>query len=480
MMRFPLLCFFVLLASLLNAQKIYFVYLQTETGEPFFVRMNDKLYSSESSGYLILPKLKDSTYKFKLGFPAKDVDLDFTTTINKKDHGYLIKNLGDKGWGLFDLQSLDLQMSASNVKKESGFNNTSTNTQVNAFTALLAKATDDPSLRQNAVFAKQVEKKPEVVRTIEKEEKKPVVTDAVVKEVQNDSPKESSGTFEEKKPKQVMQPATRSDENKTNAVNTNDQKEDSQKSSVVQSDIYKRSEVIKLSEGSNADGFESVYIDQNPDGAKDTIRVFIPSGKTSVAIKEELKSDSTAEIKKTDAPDTAQAVSKTKKWWQISIGKNKTETAAKQEPNNNSEAETKTLNVSTDSSQAVTGAKEEPKKEEAKKWWQIAIGKDKTETGENKKCQVVANNDDFLKLRRKMAARTNDDGMLDEAKKYFKSKCFATEQIKNLSTMFLSSAGKFNFFNAAYNYTTDVENFSSLQSELKDEYYVNRFKEMVK
>jgi hypothetical protein len=127
----------------------------------------------------------------------------------------------------------------------------------------------------------------------------------------------------------------------------------------------------------------------------------------------------------------------------------------------------------------VNKTKEEAKKEETKKWWQIAIGKDKTETAEIKKCQTVANNDDFLKLRRKMAARTNDDGMLDEARKYFKSKCFSTEQIKNLSTMFLSNAGKYNFFSAAYNYTTDVENFSSLQSELKDEYYISQFKVML-
>src|SRR6476660_8120380 len=195
MKRMLLISFFALLASLVTAQKIYFIYLQTETGEPFFVRMNDKLYSSEPSGYLILPKLKDSTYKFKLGFPSKDIDLDFTTSINKKDHGYLIKNLGDKGWGLFDLQSLDLQMSASNVKKETGFdnNNNNTNAQVNAFTALLAKAADDPSLRQNTFFAKEVEKKPVVVQTVDKEEKKPAATDAVVKDVQKDPPKESSG-----------------------------------------------------------------------------------------------------------------------------------------------------------------------------------------------------------------------------------------------------------------------------------------------
>jgi hypothetical protein len=435
--------------------------------------MNDKLYSSEPPGYLILPRLKDSTYKFKLGFPSKDIDLDFTTAINKKDHGYLIKNLGEKGWALFDLQSLDLQMSSSNVKKETGFgNNTNTNTQINAFTALLAKATDDPTLRQNAVFANEVEKSSVAVQTIEKEEKKPAVTDAVIKE--------------EKKSDQVVQ--TKPDENKTVLINTTTQKEDPQKTSANQNDIYKRSDVIKVSESGGGDGYESVYVDQNPDGTKDTIRVFIAAEKTATAVKDESKVDSAVGTKNLNTSDAPQVTNKakeepkkeeTKKWWQITIGKNKTETAEKEDPKNNSAAATKNLNTATDTSQAVNKTKEEAKKEEPKKWWQIAIGKDKTETAEIKKCQSVANNDDFLKLRRKMAARTNDDGMLDEAKKYFKSTCFATEQIKNLSTMFLSNAGKYNFFSAAYNYTTDVENFSSLQSELKDEYYISQFKVML-
>jgi hypothetical protein len=69
--------------------------------------------------------------------------------------------------------------------------------------------------------------------------------------------------------------------------------------------------------------------------------------------------------------------------------------------------------------------------------------------------------------------------MLDEAKKYFKDKCFTTEQIKNLSSMFLSNAGKYNFFETAHKFISDTEKFPSLQSELKDEYYVNRFKTLV-
>ena len=489
MKRILLISFFALFGSWVSGQKIYFIYLQTETGEPFFVRMNDKLYSSEPSGYLILPKLKDSTYKFKLGFPSKDIDLDFTTSINKKDHGYLIKNLGDKGWGLFDLQSLDLQMSTSNIRKETGFdNNNNTNTQVNAFTALLAKAADDPSLRQNAVFAKEVEKKPLVVQTFDKEEKKPAATDAVVKDVQKGSPKEASGTFGEKKPSQVTQSTAKQDVIKT-AIATNTPKEDSQKNSISQSDLYKRSEIVKLSEGNRTDGFESVYVDQNSDGTIDTIRIFIPAEKTAIAVKEESKIDSTVDTKNLNTrADTSLTLNEpkveptkveTKKWWQISIGKNKNEAASKENSKDASTPETKNLNASSDTSQVVNKAREEPKKEETKKWWQIAIGKDKTEPAETKKCQTVANNDDFLKLRRKMASRTNDDGMLDEARKYFKSTCFSTEQIKNLSTMFLSNAGKLNFFTVAYNYTTDVENFSSLQSELKDEDYLNRFKEML-
>ena len=94
-------------------------------------------------------------------------------------------------------------------------------------------------------------------------------------------------------------------------------------------------------------------------------------------------------------------------------------------------------------------------------------------------CRVIAGNHDFLKLRRRMVEKTNDDSRIDEAKKYFKDKCFTTEQIRELGSIFLSSAGKYHFFDASYDHVSDRENFSSLQSELTDEYYINRFKAML-
>jgi hypothetical protein len=91
-------------------------------------------------------------------------------------------------------------------------------------------------------------------------------------------------------------------------------------------------------------------------------------------------------------------------------------------------------------------------------------------------CKVVATDADFFKLRKVMAGRTSDNAMVDEARKSFKGKCYTTEQVRNLSTLFLTSAGKFQFFEAAYRHISDIDQFSSLGSEIRDDYYSKRFK----
>jgi hypothetical protein len=78
-----------------------------------------------------------------------------------------------------------------------------------------------------------------------------------------------------------------------------------------------------------------------------------------------------------------------------------------------------------------------------------------------------------------MAAENTDEAMVAEAKKFFKSKCFTTEQVKNLSALFLTSAGKYQFFDAAYLHVNDQEQFSTLESEIKDDYYLKRFKALI-
>ena len=94
-------------------------------------------------------------------------------------------------------------------------------------------------------------------------------------------------------------------------------------------------------------------------------------------------------------------------------------------------------------------------------------------------CNNAASEKDFLKLRKKMAAKENDDEMIIEAKKEFRNKCYSVEQIRYLSTLFLTSAAKYQFFDAAFQHVSDRHNFASLQSEIRDDYYLRRFKALI-
>jgi len=94
-------------------------------------------------------------------------------------------------------------------------------------------------------------------------------------------------------------------------------------------------------------------------------------------------------------------------------------------------------------------------------------------------CINIANSKDFLKLRKNMAAQTNDEAMIAEARKFFKTKCFTTEQIRNLSGLFLTSAAKYQFFDAAFGHVSDSSEFASLGVLIKDDYYAKRFKALI-
>ena len=79
-----------------------------------------------------------------------------------------------------------------------------------------------------------------------------------------------------------------------------------------------------------------------------------------------------------------------------------------------------------------------------------------------------------------MAAQKTDENMIVMAKKAFVLKCYTVEQANNLSSLFLKDEGRYNFFDAAYPHVSDTQNFGSLMGRLSDEYYINRFKAMIR
>ncbi len=364
---------FLLFSSFAHAQKNFFIYLQTDNKQPFFVKMRDKVMSSSSSGYLVIPKLTIGDYQLTVGFPKDQWPQQaFNINIADKDLGYLLKNFEENGWGLYNMQTMEISMNGKAAVKQKPKDEND-----DAFAATLSGAAN----------AEIIVKKTPVA---------PVVIE--------ESPKVEPA-------KQPIKKA--------------------------------QSKIDKIETFNDVDG-KSITYAIFYDNTIDTVRVFIPIGKAPAK-----------PIDKTAEPVKQAVVKKEEKFLDIEL------------PNPNSKpAEPVVVELKSD---IVPIAKEEPKK-----------ASDKPTVNFNSDCRAFATEDDFFKARKKMVAEDNDEAMVDAARKIFKTKCFSVEQIKNLSLLFLNDNSKYNFFDAAYPHASDSQNFLSLQAELKDEYYIKRFKAMVR
>jgi hypothetical protein len=443
-----LLLFLGLIVSAIcaSAQKVYFIYLQSDNSSAFYVKMNDKIFSSATSGYLILSNLVDSTYNFSLGFPSSSSESKFVVKLGAKDRGFVIKSL-DGGLGLFDLQSLSI----INEQKDNSSKNTSYTRRTDDFSYLLSKAANDTSLlyavtRVNEESVVTQKEEPKIIDPVLKTEESILSKDtntsiqqvAIVSETKKQDsiltlqPNIETKTTEDvvigkpteelKKDTIAAMVLTEQTQESINAEKTNLNvdtlaKSDLSVSSVNNEAVFKKSQVKKYSESSTTEGFGLVYYDIY-DGGRDTIRLLIPNPPS---------------IFKT-ADEDSSLIQKS------------------------------FIRV------------EELKKDTVQ---QIPMVVPQKNVSVQSQCKAIASGNDFFKLRKNMASEETDEDMVVEAKKFFKTKCFSTEQIKNLGALFLTSAGKYQFFDAAYLHISDQENFSSLEAELKDEYYLKRFKALI-
>ena len=89
------------------AQQEYYIFIQEPSRQPFYVRMGEESHSSSAEGHIILSKLRDSVYNLYIGFPRSRGEEMFAITMNRKDHGYELRNAGGRRQ-LFDLQTLQV------------------------------------------------------------------------------------------------------------------------------------------------------------------------------------------------------------------------------------------------------------------------------------------------------------------------------------------------------------------------------------
>ncbi len=416
--------FFISLFFSLNlkAQQNHFIYIQTDNNQPFYLKLDKNVHSSTASGYMIIPKLKTGSYALVIGFPKNEwPEQKVSCSINDKDLGYLFKNFGDKGWGLFNLQSLTVLMAEDNEKNTA----VAVSFKSDAFSNMLSIVVNDSTIKQNEP-AKEETKKPfvEVVNveeppvTVKPAKDKPVEIKKPVEDVVKVAERPISIKPEKDKVVKIQKPAMVADQ------------------ALISKKLTKKT----------TDGIEMVYIDAD-DGNQDTVNIFIPVDKEIA----ETSSNSATTIK---TKDTAR-----KKTVSVSV------------PIEEKKKDSKFLEIEFPNPNSTV------KETKADTLVQQSIPKSPVIISD---CKSFATNDDFLKLRKKMAAVDIPEDMISIAKKIFKSKCFTAEQVKNLSVLFLKDSVKYDFFDAVYPFVSDPQNFETLESQLADSYYIKRFKVMIK
>lgn len=417
---FPLFLLCTGLSSV--AQDNHFVYLQSDNGEPFYVRLDGKLYSSTASGYIILPKLKSSDYEVRIGFP-KDAfpEETFLISVNGENEGYLLTNKAGK-WVLENYQTRKQVTGISDeepVQKEA---TTREPIETDVFSSMLAEVIKDSSILKihHGTASEDSAKKEEI--TVRQSFEKSL------------TPSED--------PAKRIWPLPAGDTSATIAGNIQDSAQPTE-------DPVVRSLMVNTTGGQ-----EMVYIDRQHD---DTIRLLMPVStvipapvqKARIIYQPREKTDSDLTITPAVAASTPKSASV----------KPKTKT-----------------NPDTTQIQARIIYKDEP----------VATGINKEESGNlagepagNPGCTDIAGEKDFLRLRKRMAGERDKYRMIELARRSFRIKCYSTEQIRNLSFLFLDDEGRYQFLDAAYPYIYDKDMFYTLESLLTDSYYINRFKAML-
>ncbi len=94
-------------------------------------------------------------------------------------------------------------------------------------------------------------------------------------------------------------------------------------------------------------------------------------------------------------------------------------------------------------------------------------------------CKNIATNTVFLKLFKQMQGQKKETDKRALASKAFAGNCFKTRQIKDLGLLFVTEAERYRFYVSAFRHVSDRENFATLEDQLTNDYYINRFKAML-
>ncbi|MBC9934075.1 DUF4476 domain-containing protein [Chitinophaga qingshengii] len=475
-----LACLFCCGRSWAQSQQHY-VYIQSEKGQPFYVKVNGQVLSSTERGYIILPRLENGTVPISVGFAQSEgpaQEQKFYVRISKNDQGFLLK----KG-SLYNLQTF------REIKADNGDGSTATAAAQEPVTETVAANSEDTARKEmmgnlqkelETTFAQKATvtgpgkpSSPKAGNSFSSALDKVVVTgndrDEPAEEI---APAKSAqpvavpaGEVEVKKPRgkkhrgerepltdeeQAILKSVMAEESKSAAVEAAVEDQPKQQATEEQP-APKKTKKHRKREG------DPDFIEFQ-DESKPAAAAAVPAAVAAAPVE--------AVTSAVDLPATEEAPSRKKKKRKLFDDT--------EHPNN----------IITDSSGYGVAAGGETSAKSRKKKHDDAVeevtGKKNADTRLiNTDCGNIMDDDTFRKVLRKFAGSKSDDGMIDVFRRSTRNYCLETAQIKTLAQLMSTDEARYRLLDMAYAKTYDTEKYGSLESLLTESYYKGRFKAML-
>jgi hypothetical protein len=517
MSKLCLVVVLILMAGRIYAQD-YFVLIEADNGQPFYVRVDSQYYSSSARGHLILSHLKDSSYIITIGFPGQVFpERQFSFSVHQNDHAFRLKNEEGKGWWLVDDKGQELAMLNGNgggtsaripgIKKD------------DAFSRLMADVVKDTAVMYTTFTIEQPNPSP-AASSVTPASGTPTSTST--NRLARDSSANFTAADSATAARSVTKPIDSTDATHSGMVSSVDSAMASSRprdtsvvvhpgvTTPVDSAAVRRAAVRASDSSAAAHGFNNnpataAVVSPGADSAaghtantplyrpiprKDTATTAIPLASASAppASTPEPLPSAAAPLYRTTGVTMLTEHRSARSLRQVytdhdSNGKSDTvviiiplDTPAQSDHPAVTSVSRIIHPASPDSSHLTAPQGHSPNPDTPALSSARTPGKS-TLTFVNSDCHNFATDYDVDKLRVKMLESAKDDDRILSAHKVFKTKCFSTRQIRALSEVFTTDGAKFRFLEAAYPFVSD-DHFAELSNLLADPVYSGRFRAM--
>lgn len=442
----------------------FFIYIQDQGGSPFYLREGDTLLSSSPSGYMIIPQLKKGSYHFTIGFPRNEApEASFDVTLDGSgDKGFLLRKGDD---GLLNLYALkDFKPLAPTAVASAPGN----------------RIVDVPV--QETVAPKSSRKTSRAAAKTDTRQTEPVAEASVPAQsppapAPDDSDafsrmlNEITGTSSSKQvpatPAQKAKPASQPEEETSDAAFPagNTAPANPEKAPVPQPQTV-------------------AAATKNPKPASDAQPEFITfqsdSATPAPAVPSQTQETSSADNPGLPAFDSDSAAAARREERKLRRQQRRAEKKAEEDSTLQDAGPVNAVSTPEPSTPAPATAAVEP---------EPVSGEQTPDTSSsarqilkvNSDCQKIEKQEEFQKVRRKMASRSDEEGMFRIAEKALTGgSCFMTDQVQSLTYLFMTDEYKYRFLEQAYPHIADPRNFPKLVKTLGTDYYRKRFQAMIR